>query len=204
MRVASFSSEMALWLGVARPRPRSLREIAEASLGLMALIALLALGAWQLSQSPYRLLINDTPSIPYGPYLLTLQGSEWEPQVGELITYAPLIPDWAWGRASSAKTYTKFIGAVPGEWIQVEGRQLWACPSRESSAKDCRDLGKVLAKDSKGLPIPPPSQTWGTGMKIPAGYYFVSALRIPNSFDSRYQGLIPRERIFGTTRPLMP
>lgn len=153
-------------------------------------------------QQSWRLLYNVTESMPTGWYLLERESprAEWL-LPGTSVAYHPVIPNWARLRYNykPEHTFVKAIGAVPGEVLHTEGRHVFACPTvtaaQDPRKPDCRELGEVLEEDSKGRPMPF-EHPWKAHI-IPEGYYYLYAGRRPGSFDSRYQGLIPQERILG-------
>lgn len=167
--------------------------------------ALVCVTAFQAQ--PYRLLYNVTESMPLGWYLLRLEQPSVDTiPVGATVAYHPLIPAWAAGRYHyrPEHTFIKTIGAVPGEVLHTEARRVFACPSVPATLDPrkpgCRALGEVREQDSLGKPIPF-EHRWHAHI-IPPGFYYLYAGRRPESFDSRYQGLIPAERILGGARYL--
>ena len=62
------------------------------------------------------------------------------------------------------------------------------------------DVGAILARAPSGRPIPF-HPTWN-GQRIPRGQLYLSSTRVPQSYDSRYFGLVSRARILGTVKLL--
>lgn len=60
-------------------------------------------------------------------------------------------------------------------------------------------MGKVYNKDNKNRPL----HIFMTNTIVPEHYYFVTSTRIDNSYDSRYYGLIPEDKIKARLIPLI-
>lgn len=104
-------------------------------------------------------------------------------------------PSWAVGRyAPDGAEFIKTIGAVSGEILKLRhnGRTVLACQPGGS----CQVLGTALTRDSHGRPLPLPP--FEDGEVIPSGMVYVRSNRVPNSYDSRYIGLVPARDIRGT------
>lgn len=162
---------------------------------LLAGIVLAQVLLWQ----PWRLTYNFTVSEPLGFYAYRkIPAGQYVPKLGDLIVFSYSAPSWALGRyAPSGALFLKRVGAVPGETLILHdnGRAVAAC-----SGQTCRELGVALERDSRerSLPMPP----FATGTRIPAGQIYARSAHVPNSYDSRYFGLVPVTRIRGIAYPL--
>ncbi|WP_018234304.1 S26 family signal peptidase [Thioalkalivibrio thiocyanodenitrificans] len=148
---------------------------------------------------PYRILYVTTPSIPTGWYVMKQIAPDHELSASDSIAYRPVIPEWARGRGivNESVVFAKRVGALPGAWLQTHEHTHFACESR-AHARDplrhCRALGRMLSHDIQGQEIP--DLPAFEALEIKPGFLYVTAEH-PRSFDSRYQGLIPRERVVG-------
>lgn len=180
------------------------------TLGVTVLITGACFAALRLLYfQPYRLYYNNTQSMPIGWYLSKRSElNAINPKQEDILTYRPLIPYWAeniipW---SSKSTFIKKVGAIPGEYLYSRPEGIYACPVKiafpEQDPLRCRFLGAVISKTQKGDPIPLQELPRWEAYRIPEGYYYMYSDRVPNSFDSRYQGLIPKHRLLGYATPL--
>lgn len=158
-------------------------------------LAVAGMAGQLLVLQPWRLAFNVTPSEPMGLYAYQNQGRT--PNLGELIRFRYTAPIWAYGRyAPDGSVFLKRVGAVAGEVIQIEGPQVFAC-----NPHGCRLLGQALEKDSAGRALPaPPASMAGV---IPAGAVYMQSVEVPNSYDSRYFGLIYQSKVLGPAYPLI-
>lgn len=142
---------------------------------------------------PVRPLIVTTASVPRGLYLL--RDDVQDLRRGEMVAFEYRSPDWAAGRyLRDRSSIAKYILAVPGEQLRRDEHRLEACPP----AGECRDLGLVATHDSAGRPM----QADLDGVTIPADQYYMGS-QARGSYDSRYYGLIPVDRIAGRITPLI-
>jgi signal peptidase I len=87
--------------------------------------------------------------------------------------------------ATEGENYVKRVIALPGEWVEVKDKTVWI-------------NGKVL--DEPYAYFEPGCRT-RTGFgpeKVPQNQLFVMGDNRDNSFDSRYWGFLPVEKVFGT------
>ncbi len=130
------------------------------------------------------LVMNTSPSVAPGLYVRS-----WaSPAVGELVDFCipPAARDYVLTRSgNSGQSWyiLKPIIAGPGdrvdtrgEWLIVNDRRIAPMPPRT---------------DGAGRPLP----IWRESRVLAANEFFVFSGRIPNSFDSRCYGPIPRSQI---------
>lgn len=80
--------------------------------------------------------------------------------------------------------FVKEVQGIPGDRLEIrDGRTVWL---------NGRFLDTVRAADSQGKEVKP----FSFNGLIPEGHYFLYS-PAPNSYDSRYYGLIGKERIVG-------
>jgi len=103
------------------------------------------------------------------------------------------LPTPAWG--AQPFHLLKKAACLPGEKVIRRGLHYW-CDTGDTRI----DLGMVMLKSSKGVPITP--FMYQPGKKVASylvrdGEVFVIGNRAPRSFDSRYFGPVPEGRITG-------
>ncbi len=164
---------------------------------LFWVLAVAALLHVYLTFVPYALALNTTASIPRGLYLSKLaQGSVLEK--GQAVCFAYRAPAWAANRAyfEEGRRLCKFVAGLPGDRVEVSGGVLTVFQPDESRPSTSADLSST---DSKGRPLPANALISGG---IPPGQVLLLAPANPNSLDSRYLGLIPREQVSHLIWPL--
>ncbi len=126
--------------------------------------------------------VNPTQSQPYR-FFLVLKDRPFGR--GDLIAFR--FPGSEYYPEGSL--FVKEIEGIPGDHLDIrEDRTVWL---------NGEFLDHVRAADSKGRAVQP---FLFSGI-IPEGHYFLYA-PVPNSYDSRYYGLIGKERIVGKVIPL--
>ena len=93
------------------------------------------------------------------------------------------------GLGANPERMIKRVGCRPGEWLQVDADQRFAC--------DGRPLGQALATDSRGRPLP----RFTHNGPVPAGQLFLVGTR-SRSYDSRYFGFVHAREILHQALPL--
>lgn len=161
--------------------------------GLAAAFVLLSIAN---TTAPYRVTYNGSASLPTGLYLVHL--TDELPARGELAVFTYQSPIWAQDRryARDGDLFIKHLAGLPGDQVATHGRHTWLVLADGVE----QDLGFNLLRDSRDRPMV--SVDFGASTVIPAGSYFMSSTWNPKSLDSRYLGLIPRERIAGVATPL--
>lgn len=142
---------------------------------------------------PYGLSINPSPSLPMGLY--------WDGpapktlHAGELACFSYAPPQWAIARHyyKPGVNFCKWVLGVPGDTIIKKGRAISIC-----HAGQCISAGVVMKTDSEGRPI----FAAALPRVIPAGEYYFGSTRVPNSYDSRYLGLIDATTVTRVIHPL--
>lgn len=154
--------------------------------GLLIVVLLFHLMDWHIG-------FNTSLSAPRGLYRLTpVQDSL---KRGELVgLQAPLKSYRQRHYIPENGFLIKHIGAIPGEYLFTEQYQQYACQTDhfDRLSDSCRFLGSCLRFDSQGRKMH--CQSW-FGKLIPQDYYYVMSNRVPNSFDSRYFGLVSQSEI---------
>lgn len=146
-------------------------------------------------------LINKTvygPTIPFTSIKLwTLN----DPERGDVIVFYPPDVD---------KQYIKRVIGVPGDVITIyrhtatiNGETL-VVNAEKNDKDELIGIEKLLGKDHK-IKVSPNGlmPLISRDKTIPDGYYFVMGDHRSNSRDSRFFGLVPIERILGTTQSLL-
>jgi type IV secretory pathway protease TraF len=159
------------------------------------------LGIALLSSLPGRPIVNTSPSEPYGLYWVTFFPDHTPTlHLGELVLFHYRAPAWAKGRYDpNGSRFLKQVGALPGSWLFTRGMAQWSCPSDHFTRTVCEKLGTMLRKDPKGRLMHWP--VWN-GYRIPDGYYYMRAVYVPTSYDSRYYGLVSDSQLIGKLTPL--
>jgi len=140
---------------------------------LHAIIALAVAACYQ------HLLFNLTPSLPY---VLAVLERGAHIQRGDLIVFR--FAGGEIGPYLQGQWFFKRVAGVPGDTVEVDGRNVFVNASPVGFAKPRTRTGELLEPIVPG-PIPP-------------GRYYVQGTH-PDSFDSRYRvnGLIRAEQIIG-------
>jgi len=152
---------------------------------------------WTFLAQPYRLIINYTASEPEGLYLLHRLGAA-ALRRGELVSFRyeapwPVPPYTAYPNGTG---FLKRIAGQPGDRVtSTHGRYVLTTTDGQTVS-----LGTALTQTPLGVPVP--YRAHYRGAPIPAGHYYMVGDGNPESYDSRYYGLIPRSRITGTAQPL--
>ncbi len=149
---------------------------------------------------PYRLAINTTASEPEGWYLTRRLDSGAPLRRGELVVMRYAGPAVAKYRAvapyPAGTEFIKRIAGIPGDKLDTSGRHV-ALTTPEGRTVS---LGILLAQSPSGKPVPTPAPWRNT--HIPGGHYYLAATDIQTAFDSRYFGLVPRQRILAEAWPI--
>lgn len=158
---------------------------------LMGFIVVIVLLAHQ-SAFPVGITWNSSASLPVGLYWH--KTSTAMPKHGDKVCFSYRAPEWAVSRNYffDGALLCKIALGLPGDRIvQAEDRVELCRPS------GCEDVGRVLAFDSQGRPVQPAELPEA----IPEGYVYLGIPAVPNSFDSRYLGLIDARDIQRTIYP---
>ncbi|MFN3263481.1 MAG: signal peptidase I [Aquificaceae bacterium] len=143
---------------------------------ILSLISIIAYWA-----SPIKIAYTFDTSMPYHWWLEVLPYRE--PKVGDIVLIEP--PQ---DRYTRGKLLVKRIVCAEGDHIQTKGLDYYCNGSF---------LGRARTTDSKGNPVNPVV----LNQRIGKGYYFVMGDN-ERSYDSRYFGLVERERIKKLMFPL--
>lgn len=136
------------------------------------------------------LLINATASEPLGLYARVAGAAA----VGRIVAF--YAPPAAFPYAERHLGYLrrvpmlKTIAGVAGDQI---------CTARGRLVINERDLAPIVAIDREGRTLP----HWSACRMLRGDEVFVFSARVPNSFDSRYFGPVPRGSILGVYAPLL-
>ena len=161
--------------------------------GLLAFITFLFLLAHP-QVMPVGLSWNVTPSLPVGLY--------WHHHTNGAIQYDDKVcfhynaPAWAAERdyLPQGVLVCKRVKGMPGDSLIRDGNHLQVC-----RAVGCESLGEILTTDREGRP----AVAAVLPETIPTGYVYLGTTDVPNSFDSRYLGLIAISDIVRTIHPVM-
>lgn len=147
--------------------------------GAAALAALVGAGLWQSDV----VLYNATPSMPVGFYLRTSDSIER----GAIVTVraADVAPGYAAQRnfADEGDRFLKRVAGAAGDEV---------CAARAAVTLNGARVAQRQARDSAGRPLP----TWEGCVTLDEAQVFLLG-DTPDSFDGRYWGPTPVERIEG-------
>lgn len=165
------------------------------SAALIALVATLMFHAYD-KYVPYGVRYVGTTSIPTGFYLSKTYVHGSGLAAGEFVCFKPSLPEWRRLQEPSGfvGSFCKKVLAVPGYTLTARGPDRFAIAGSSEVW-----LGKVLSKDSLGRPVQPAALP---ETPIPPGMYWLGGLNHPNSFDSRYLGLVEDQSIEVVLTPL--
>lgn len=151
--------------------------------------------------SPTTLAINTTKSMPVGLYLKNNSFSKNEIKIGTQVSvFGVQDPNWAKGRGYQGykQRLLKIVKGLPGQWIVPHESSLYICDSSVFNDR-CAAAGKILTEDSKGLQL---KVAFNSPTEIPLNFFYAYAEH-PNSYDSRYFGLVALTNIEATMKPLV-
>lgn len=151
--------------------------------------------------SPTTLAINTTKSMPVGLYLKNNSFLKQDLRIGAQVSvFGVQDPQWAKGRGYQGykQRLLKVIKGLPGQWVVPINQVIYICLS-EQFDESCVKAGEILSKDSNGLPL---TTAFTIAKQIPANFFYAYAEH-PNSYDSRYFGLVPLMNIEATMKPLV-
>jgi conjugative transfer signal peptidase TraF len=139
-----------------------------------------------------QVVINTSPSVQPGIYIR----SSAAPNIGAIVDFEipaaaqPYIHARSGNRGDNWYILKPIIAGPQdqvdtlGDWLIVNGKRIAPMPPRE---------------DSAGRPLP----IWRSCRRLADDEFFVFSARIPNSFDSRCYGPIPRREIMAVRWPLI-
>lgn len=170
---------------------RTLRQFVE---GLLVAALLI----WAFLAQPYRLVINHTASEPEGVYLLHRLSSGTILHRGELVSfrYEAPWPTPPYTTYPNGTGFLKRLAGVPGDRVNSDHGRYTLIPPNGHRVT----LGVALSHTPSGVPVP--HRAHFHHQIIPARHYYMAGDGNPESYDSRYYGLIARDRIIGTARLL--
>lgn len=147
--------------------------------------------------SPYSLVYNVTPSIPKGFYKATVV-KPTELVRGDLACFPYSAPQWAKDRAylPEGMELCKPLVGLPGDRIEREGDRIFLITPQSTKRQL---LATVSPVDSKGRAMPLDALPEGT---LSATQFVFISNRVPNSYDSRYYGVIPTHIVRTRITPL--
>lgn len=134
--------------------------------------------------SDYQFFLNETDSLPN--WAFWVNKNELTPQRGDYFAFvAPPNPYYPAGFR-----FAKQIVGVPGDVVEVHGREFWIGGRLVGIAKTHDQAGNPAVMSAAG--------------EIPEGKYFVATPH-KDSFDSRYAliGLIDRKKLVGKAYPVL-
>lgn len=164
-----------------------------------SLVAAAALAAvvLVLALSPVLPAVNRSESLPMGLYLATATSEKTELVRGQLACFPYENP--AWARRPylyKGEILCKYVMGVPGDIVTVGADG----SNQICHAGKCQNVGTPLKRDSRGDEVQHPVFK---DEVILAGSYYMGSTRRPNSLDSRYLGLIPKNKIVKTLVPVL-
>ena len=150
----------------------------------LVVLASCLLGSWL----PGRITVATSASLDHRVFLLRTVPKRIEN--GDYLVFRHRdLAQVRQGLNANRERMIKRVGCRPGEWLQVDAEQRFAC--------DGRLLGKALATDSQGRPLP----RFTHNGPVPAGQLFLVGTH-PRSYDSRYFGFVAAREILHQALPL--
>lgn len=155
-----------------------------------------ALMAFAYLHQPYRVIYNNTWSMPRGFWTYDTRMPD-RYALGERVSAHYHAPQWVKARNwydPRQQSVVKRIGAVPGDHLKTEKGVIYNCGQQGTQ---CQVLARRLAWDSHYRPL------YFTRLPavVPAQSYFLVGEN-PISLDSRYLGLFTTNAIRGVAHPL--
>jgi conjugative transfer signal peptidase TraF len=167
---------------------RALRLYVLAAAGIACAFA----AAAAIDASGYELVVNTSPSMPSGLYLIARGAVPM--QRGDVVLFAPPedVRALVYGRGwlPDGTPLLKIVGGIAGDAYCVhDGRFVVAGV----------DAGPVFSRDSQGRPIP---QTVGC-RRVAEDEFLPVASTLDRSFDGRYFGAVSVRNALGVGRALV-
>lgn len=154
-------------------------------------VGVLAIGVDSFLHVTPKLIWNASASVPIGLYLLV---------PARALRHSELVaarPPEALAEFFARRGYLplgvplmKHIAGLPGQRV---------CRIGVTITVDGAVLGKALARDSRGRPLP----VWQGCRRLAAGQVFLMNPTVPDSLDGRYFGPLPARSILGRAIPLL-
>ena len=145
-----------------------------------------------IEASGHELVVNTSPSMPFGLYWVTRSATTL--QRGSAVLFVP--PDdiraLIYGRRwlPDGMPLLKTVGGLPGDVYCIrDGRFVVAD----------NDIGPVFLRDLQGRPIP---QIVGC-RRVGESEFLPVASTLDRSFDGRYMGAVPMRNVLGVGYPLI-
>lgn len=150
----------------------------------LVVLASCLLGAWL----PGQLTVATSASLDHRVFLLRTVPKRIEN--GDYLVFRHRdLAQVRQGLNANRERMIKRVGCRPGEWLQVDAEQRFAC--------DGRLLGQALATDSQGRPLP----RFTHNGPVPEGQLFLVGTH-PRSYDSRYFGFVHAREFLHQALPL--
>lgn len=170
---------------MANPRDQTAPPSFNRLFGLIAiLLAVIAFHGGSQALARYRFALNQTESLPNWAFIADQFNRT--PQRGQLVAFVPPATPFY----PAGMVFCKIVAGVPGDRVEVRGRDFWVAGKFVGRAKErSRDGLAVLAS---------------RGGVIPRDQYFLMTPH-PDSLDSRYAliGLVPKARVLGVAKAVM-
>lgn len=143
---------------------------------------------------PFRLTINRTDSEPLGIYLIHLNVAPADLAHGELLAFHYRRP-WPvppYTTYPTGAVFLKRVTGLPGDIVNTKGRCEYVNGKPEGCALKVTKSGTLI-----------PHFAVFHHQTIPPDHFYLSSTLVPNSYDSRYFGLVSNEQVIGTARLLV-
>lgn len=180
---------------------RKLRKGLILGVSLAVLVPLIGVAtATAMAHAGYTVIANLTPSVPGGLYLANHNGGALSR--GQIVSFLPhnAAAEYGFkqGWIKPGGTYIKRVVALAGDMVCVDTELAVATNDAGKPATYTR-FGPVAKVDSKGRPLP---HELSGCIRVPVGYFLPVGDGLPNSFDGRYYGFVPVNKITARLSPL--
>lgn len=157
---------------------------------------------------PYRISYNVTPSEPLGFYLYKLQDADKLVERNLLVEAEYVCPKDAEGKCIFAAVapypdgfmQLKEVQGIPGDILVTKTDEKGDYNVLLANGMEYY-LGHISKTSPSGKPVPV-VQYFREPFEIPHGYVYLGNQLTDKSFDSRYIGLYPTERLLASARKL--
>lgn len=156
--------------------------------------------ATAMAHAGYTVIANLTPSVPGGLYLANQNSTALSR--GQIVSFFPhnaaAEHGFKRGWIKPGGAYIKRVAALAGDMVCVDAELAVATNGVGEPATYTR-FGPVAEADREGRPLP---HELSGCTRVPSGYFLPVGDALPNSFDGRYYGFVPVDKITARLFPL--